>query len=228
MRYCDALTSATGYGCWLFPPMDLQLYWDGEEIFWSHTGGVEWLPLSATASGAIQYPGQAGFFNEHAPESLRGYSPPFLTALPEVGGVQIWTGLLARTSPGWSLNVRSPVNLPGTAGLVPWEGIVETDHWFGPLFSNFRITKTDSVVNLRAHIPFLQVQPIPQAAYREQSLNDFAVKSVEELDEDDWENLTQVLVPSAAKIASQGTYAVRLRKRRSCPHHAAMVEAAIR
>ena len=220
MRYCDALTSATGYGYWLFPPIDLQLMWDGEQIFWSYENAAAWLPLSGATSGAAQFPGFAAKFDEGAPPELAGYSPPFLTALPELGGVQIWTGLLARTRPGWSLNVRLPVNLPSIPGLTAWEGIVETDHWFGPLFTNFRITRTDFPVRLRAHIPFMQIQPVPQIAYREDTLNGLSIRSQHDMSEADWEDLGNVLLPDEVKQSHQGTYAVRIRKRRGCPYHA--------
>lgn len=224
MRYCDALTTATGYGYWLFPPIDLQLMWDGEQIYWSYDNAAAWLPLSGAPSGAAQFPGFATQFDELAPPEMRGYSPPFLTALPELGGVQIWTGLLARTRPGWSLNVRMPVNLPGIPGLTSWEGLVESDHWYGPLFNNFRITRTDFPVRLRAHVPFLQVQPIPQIAYRDEMLNNPPVRSAEDMTEDDWNDLGQVVLPNAAHDANQGSYAVRLRKRRTCPYHAEMLK----
>ena len=218
MRYCDALTTATGYGYWLFPPIDLQFLWDGEQVYWCYGDNTGWLPLSGTPSSAAQFPGYSSHFDDIAPDRLQGCSPPFVTALPEFGAVQIWTGLLARTRPGWSLNVRMPVNLPGITGLTAWEGIVESDHWFGPLFNNFRITKTDFPVIVRASVPFLQVQPIPQMAYREDLLNDVVVRQSSEMSLDDWDQLSQVLLPDEAKLKGQGSYAVRIRKRRSCPH----------
>jgi len=217
MRYCDALTSATGYGYWIFPPMDIRLLWDGEQVFWSYGEDESWLPLSGTDSGAVQFPGYAAAFDAVAPEALRGYSPPFLTALPEVGGVQIWTGLVARTRPGWSLSVRSPVNLPPIPGLAAWEGIVETDIWFGPLFNNFRLTRTGVPVHIRAHAPFLQVQPVPQLAYREETLSAFDGLEASDLTSSDWDCLGQVLLPHPDPHVRQGSYAVMVRKRRMCP-----------
>lgn len=217
MRYCDALTSATGYGYWVFPPLTIRLIWDGEQVSWSYGDSEEWYPLSATDSGAVQYPDFGGLFDEVAPDYLGGYAPPFLTALPELGGVQIWTGLLAKTRPGWSLNVRAPVNLPGAPGIVAWEGLVETDIWFGPLFSNFRLTRTDSPVVLRANVPFLQVQPVPQAAYRDDVLGDFACREADQVSADDWSRLSKVLLPNPDWEARQGEYAVTVRKRRLCP-----------
>jgi hypothetical protein len=218
MRFCDAMTSATGYGYWIFPAMDIRLIWDGEQIFWSYGPDETWLPLSATDSRAVQFPNYATEFDATAPDALQGCSPPFLTALLEPGGVQMWTGLLVKTRPGWSVSVRSPVNLPAVPGLVTWEGIIETDLWFGPLFTIFRITKTDMPVHIRAQIPILQVQPVPQLAYREETLRSFAVTDVAEMAGEDWDRLGQVLLPNPHPTIRQGEYAVMVRKRRMCPY----------
>jgi hypothetical protein len=113
--------------------------------------------------------------------------------------------------------VRSPVNLPGVPGLVTWEGIIETDLWFGPLFTIFRVTKTDTPVFIRAQIPILQVQPIPQLAYREEILGSFAVTNVDDMAGEDWDRLGQVLLPNPHPTIRQGEYAVAVRKRRMCP-----------
>ena len=217
MRYCDALTSATGYGYWVFPPMDLRLLWDGEQVFWSYGDDESWMPLSGTDSGAVQFPDYASRFDHEAPPGFAGYSPPFLSAMPELGGVQIWTGLLAKTRPGWSLAVRLPVNLPPIPALTAWEGIVETDIWLGPLFVNVRITKTDVPVHIRADTPLVQVQPVPQLAYREETLAAFSCIELQGLDEAEWRKLGEVLLPAADREARQGDYAVTVRKRRLCP-----------
>jgi len=217
MRYCDAMTAATGYGYWIFPPMDIRLIWDGEQVFWSYGEDQRWLPLSGTDSRAVQFPNYAEEFDATAPENLGGCSPPFLTALLEPGGLQMWTGLLVQTRPGWSISVRSPVNLSGTPGLATWEGIVETDLWFGPLFTIFRITRTDTPVHIRAQVPILQVQPIPQLAYREEVLGSFAVTDATDMASEDWDRLGRVLLPNPHPTIRQGEYAVMVRKRRMCP-----------
>lgn len=217
MRYCDAITSATSYGYWLFPPISFRLIWDGERVLWSQGEDEEWCPLSATDSGSIQFPDYSEAFDRAAPDYLRHYAPPFITALPEAGSVQIWSGLLIKTRPGWSVNVRSPINLPRIPGISTWEGIIETDLWLGPLFNNFRLTQTDEPVVFRAGVPFLQIQPVPQLAYKESLLADFKCRDVTDLTVSDWKDLSKVLLPSDDAEARAGDYAVMIRKRRSCP-----------
>jgi hypothetical protein len=128
-RHCDAVTTAAGFGWHLRPPMAFDLLWDGEAVWWRGPGreGLEdWMPLSA-----VQFPDLAARFDAAAPVAARGFSPPFLTALQEPALVQVWTGFLARTAPGWSLLVRGLANLPRHPGFEAFEGLVETDRLCG-------------------------------------------------------------------------------------------------
>ena len=216
-RYCEAVTSATGYGWWVFPPAELRLLWDGTDIFWHMDGLADFLPLAPAA----QFPYQSARFDAAAPGELAGCSPPFLTVLAEPGAVQIWTGLMARTAPGWSLLSRAPANLPVPSGYVQWEGIVETDRWFGPLFTNLRLTRTDRPVVLPADLPLLLVQPVPRHAYAEETLGASSfIPGMDGLSTADWEDYRRTIVaPSADPDRAPGSYAVAARKRRrgGCP-----------
>ncbi|MBV9735250.1 MAG: hypothetical protein JO209_05025 [Acidisphaera sp.] len=208
-RYCDAVTSASAFGWWVFPPMEFSLLWDGEDVFWSFD--ERWLPLSAA-----QFPHQSARFDEAAPASLKGCSPPFLTALPEPGAVQIWTGMFARTAPEWSLLIRPLANLPASGGFALYEGIVETDRWFGPLFTNLRLTRTASPVRFRADFPLAQVQPLPRAVYAEETLGaSAAVADLEGFAAQDWDDYYRSVVqPNDDPQRSPGLYAVAARRRR--------------
>lgn len=225
-RYCDAVTQAAGFGWHVAPPIDFDLLWDGRQIWWHTPGLPDWLPL-----GAAQFPHFAARFKSVAPPQIGDYAPPFLTALQEPGVVQVWTGLAARTAPGWSLLLRDLVNLPRAAGFEAYEGIVETDRWFGPLFTNLRLTRTDTPVSFRAGEPFLQVQPVPQAAYAEALLNGAGmVGGMEEFSAEDWAGYHAAIVaPNQDPETPPGRYAIEGRKRRKsggCPFAAAMALAA--
>jgi len=215
-QYCDAVVQASGFGWWVYPPMALSLLWDGAEVYWTYAGQESWLPLEAA-----QFPHLRARFDEVAPAHLRGTSPPFLTALAEPGVVQIWTGLFARTAPGWSLLVRAPANLPPAAGYVAYEGIVEADRWFGPLFTNIRLTRTDTPLRLRADLPLLQAQPLPRAAYAEATLAAMAtVPGLDDFTPADWDAYeASVAGPALRGDRATGQYAVAARKRRrgECP-----------
>jgi hypothetical protein len=213
MRYCEAVTSAAGFGWWVFPPMDLTLLWDGDSIFWHYKH--DWLALTAA-----QFPGFSAAFDAAAPADLAGCAPPFLTVLPEPGTLQIWTGLFARTAPDWSLLIRPPANLALQGGYALYEGIVEADRWFGPLFTNLRFTRSHSPIRLGADFPLAQVQPIPRRAYSDDTLRSTNLTpGLASLTTTDWNAYgASIAEPNSRPDRAFGAYATDVRKRRNlCP-----------
>ena len=212
VRYCEALTSATAFGWWLFPPIDIEMLWDGTEIFWRCDASPDWMPLLPSA----QLPDYAAEFDAVAPDALKGCSPPLLTALPEPGTVQLWTGLVAQTAPDWHLLVRSPANLPQAGGICLFEGIVETDSWFGPLFTNMRFTRSHMPIRLRADYPLLQVQPVPRQSYGNELLDRMDVtQDPSQLTQEHWDAYhASVVEPNSRPHRPYGGYATAVRKKR--------------
>ncbi len=212
VRYCEALTSATAFGWWLFPPIDLEMLWDGTEIFWRCNETPDWMPLLPSA----QLPDYAALFDASVPEPLRGCSPPFLTALPEPGSVQIWTGLIARTAPDWHLLIRAPANLPSIGGVSLFEGIVETDRWFGPLFTNMRFTRSHMPVRFRADYPLVLAQPVQRNTYANDTLGRMdIVRGLDALSAADWQAYrTTIVEPNTRPNRPFGAYAADTRKKR--------------
>ena len=211
-RYCEAVTQANAFGWYVFAPMDFSLIWDGEDIYWTCDLLDGWALL-----GSAQLPDMAARFDAAAPEAIRGYSPPFLTALPEPGHVQVWTGLIAHTAPGWSLHIRGPANFPLPGGFTTYEGIVETDRWCGPLFTNLRLTRTDQAIHFTPDMPLLQVQPLPQAVLADTTQNNISQTEISGLD---WDAYAQTIVaPLRRTTPRQGSYATetRRRARAGCP-----------
>jgi hypothetical protein len=185
--------------------------WDGYDIFWQFTGWSDWLPLTSAA----QFPDFAKHFDETVPAALKGCAPPFLTTLPEPGTLQIWTGLLARTAIDWSLLIRAPANLPLAGGYCMYEGIVEADRWFGPLFINLRFTRTHQPVRLKADFPLAQVQPLPRVAYADGTLvATWMVTDLTKLKPSDWSDyLATIATPNESPDRNFGAYATAVRKR---------------
>jgi hypothetical protein len=225
-RHCDAVTTAAGFGWHIHPPGDFDLFWDGHQIHWTTEGLEGWLPL-----GAAQFPHFRTRFDAAAPDDVREHAPPFLTAIQEPGVIQVWTGLAARTAPGWSLLLRPLANLPRHPGYEAYEGVVEADHWFGPLFTNLRLTRTDQIVSFRRDEPFIQCQPIPQVAYHDAVLNGVGlVGDLESWADQDWRDYhADIVQPNNDPAHQAGRYAAEARRRRRggiCPHAAKALQEA--
>ena len=181
-------------------------------MMWTWAGAADWLPLKAT-----QFPGFRDHFDAIAPHEIREYSPPFVSALQEPGLVQLWTGLVVRTAPGWSLLVRPPANMPRTGMYELFEGIIETDRWFGPLVTNIRLTKTNTPIEFNPDYPLLQVQPLPRHVYDDATLNDYElVPELRQLSPEDWDDYYDTVVrPHVQEVRPRGQYAAAARKRRA-------------
>jgi hypothetical protein len=217
-QYCEALRAASSFGWYVFPPIDFTLQWDGSEIIWTYRGAKAWYPLVSA-----QFPGFQAVFDRKAPEHLRGYAPPFLTTVPEPGIVQVWTGLFVESAEDWSVLVRPPANLPRSLAYDLYEGIVESDRWFGPLFTNLRLIKTDVPIHFDTETPLVQVQPLHRATYAEEVSNRVGlVRSLGEFSAETWSRYEENIVkPNLEPARPVGTYAAEVRKRRRgvCPVH---------
>jgi hypothetical protein len=205
-RYCEALRLASGFGWQLYPPINLSFCFDGTVVRWSYDGAADWQVLHAA-----QYPGFSAAFERLAPEPAKRLPPTCLGTTQEPGVVQIWSGYLARAAPGWGLLVRPPINVPRTQAFDYYEGLVETENWFGPLFINIRLTQTGAPVRLHVRTPLLQVQPLPHAAYRDPP---FAVAEPGDLSGADWQRYAATMQPNRDQTRPLGHYAVDARKRR--------------
>ncbi len=211
-RYCEAVRTASAFGWYVFPPADFNLAWDGVDTIWKFGYEENWTVLDS-----VQYPDYMRTFNRRCPPDLTDAVPPFLTAGAEPGMVQIWSGLFVRTDPGWSLLVRAPANLPKSNNHDHYEGIIETDKWFGPLFTNIRLSKTDIPITFDVGYPLMQIQPLQQSTYSEQVFESVdTANGVEEFSEADWENYRQTIVkPGLGFEREKGVYAKMIRREKS-------------
>ena len=209
-RYCEPIRTASQLGWYIFPPMDFSLMWDGTRIYWTCEGAPDWMDLDSA-----QFPEFPEHFNAHAPEGVQGYSPPFLASTLQGGVLQIWSGLVARTAPGWCLLVRNPANIPRVHHAEGFEGVVETDRWFGPLFTNLRLTKTDTRVDFRRDHPLFQIQPIHRSMLDNRlSQRVEKVASIDEMTDKDWDDYRATIVERVGDKRVPGDYAKTSRKMR--------------
>ena len=220
-QYCEALRTASSFGWYVFPPIDFTLQWDGSQVIWTWRGAKSWYPLTSA-----QFPGYQAVFDKAAPARLRGYAPPFLTAVTEPGIVQMWTGLMVESAENWSVLARAPANLPRSLAYDLYEGIVETDRWFGPLFTAIRLIKTDVPIHFSTEVPLLQVQPLHRDAYADEICAAYGVvESLKAFTDDAWTRYERSIVkPNLDPERPVAAYTTAVRKRRrssGCPMAAA-------
>jgi hypothetical protein len=205
--------------------MRFYVQFDGAGFVWTHDDAESWFPITSE-----HFPGFDQIFDALAPSDVRGLAPPFLSTLPQPGFLQIWTGILIRTLPGWSVLVRHPANLPHSRDYEMYEGIVETDRWFYPLFVNVRVTACDRPIRFDPATPLLQVQPLNRATYSESTLRSAVfLDGLESLGDEDWHDYRRILGTRAEDPGMRpGRYAGAVRRRasvgESCTFHS-MIEA---
>jgi Family of unknown function (DUF6065) len=173
-QYCPPVSHASGFGWWLFPPISFALRWDGQYTDFAtidDTGNPtgDWRSLA----GGVDVPLEAntGLVERirrlHGDEQADLLFPDglgFLNADPRaMNHIELTTGIAARTSPGWSLLIRSVPNWP-TRAIQNIEGIIEAD-WYRSLIPVMLRIAEPGVHNVFRHIPIGCAQPIHQAGY---------------------------------------------------------------
>jgi hypothetical protein len=100
--------------------------------------------------------------------------------------------------------------LVNTQAYQNYEGIIETDAWFGPLFTNIRMTRTNAPVEFHKRYPLFQVQPIPRPAYRDPGFDIFGST---DMTVHDWAQFEATIRPNTDQMRRLGSYAADTRKR---------------
>jgi hypothetical protein len=228
--YCEPVAAASAWGWYIFPPLNFALVWDGREIAWAYEGSSGWDPVRA-----VPYPDFTATFARIAPDHVSDTPPVFLSQGKLPGTVQIWSGFLARTAPGWSLYSRGVVNLAqsdpyedhetlqteeqdadalalddATPEYANFAGLIDTDTWFGPLFTNIRLMRTHSPVYFHMKKPLFQVQPVLRECYRSPS---FSISEASDLTPEDWQRYELVARRNSDHMRRPGRYAADARRR---------------
>ena len=218
-RYCEAVCTASAYGWYVFTPMDFDLLWDVNDVYWRIDEEDEWTHLESA-----QFPGFSDYFDNNSPADVKGYAPPLLGAAPEPGIIQLWSGLAVKTRPGWSTLVRPPVNIATSHSFRSFEAVIETDSWFGPLFTIIKLQKTGVPIKFRQSIPFLQLQLMETSLYKNNETKNYDVfEYLSDMPRERWEDYYDTIVkPAQTEVRAKGRYAKSVRKKarkknHSCP-----------
>jgi hypothetical protein len=208
-RHCEPVRTASSFGWYIFPPADIALKWNGSDVFYREDDG-SWHPLMRS-----YLPGTMENWNAHAPQELHDLCPAFLGRLQLPGLVQIWSGLLCGTAPGWSVHVRPVANQRPSFLYSAYEGIVESDRYQPfPLFMNIQLIATDTVIEIPQGVPFFQVQPLRRETYGEQAHRMHESVGFDSMQTNDWWGYRATIrVEADDEPPEMGQYAAATRQR---------------
>jgi hypothetical protein len=228
-QYCVPLKAASGNGFYLFTPFDFAVRWDGlrSEFAWLEDGGAirRWLPLEG--GGCIFHPSagavRASVPADRAPvldEVLDAEGPSFLSADPRSPHtMEVLTGLVVRTQPGWVSVIRSVANWASPRPYTVLDGVVETDWYRNDLPTTIRLTQPGEV-RFHRHLPIAQLQVVPLASLRPQHVNADHPAGFAAWPDDVWAEFVSTSRPRFAGDR-RGTYATASRRAAAngrCPY----------
>jgi hypothetical protein len=216
-QYCEPVRTASSFGWYIFPPLDIRLMWNGVDLYYASAG--QWCELTSIhlTDEFVDY------WDAHAPEDLKGHWPPFVTKGFVPGTVQIWSGLFISTAQDWSVIIGPPPNLMQTRHFSCFEGVVETDRFRpAPLFINLNLHATDREILIPRDRPLFFVRPVRRECYSDlvlQHLEHVGLSADGDgpgrMTDDDWDGYRRTVrkVDAPAEAYKPGRYAVEQRKR---------------
>jgi Family of unknown function (DUF6065) len=168
VQKCPPVTAASGFGWYVYPPVDFALRWDGQHTEFSVLRENE----------PAQWRSLAGFYDvklpqlaEHIAGLPKRFQPdvdifdrdgvPFINADPRAPQLlELITGTVVRTSPGWYMLGRAVPNWPLDRGVQVLDGIVESDWYRGTVPTILRLTEPGRVVRFHRRYPLMVIQPV--------------------------------------------------------------------
>lgn len=166
-QWCGPYINANESGFWVYPPVDMEfvLLDDGFHVLKCEEYGDEDFNL---VSSLVRKEDDSDFTKWTFPGKGR---TKMTFALVEPNVLQIWTGLIFETPPGWCLHIRSPINMPNEDfGIV--EAILETDWMQYDIWMNLSIVKKNKLISINKETPIAQIVPTRRESFKgEWSIN---------------------------------------------------------
>lgn len=230
-QFCVPIKAASGLGFYLYPPVDFAVRWDGQrtDVTWLDARGqaTEWLPLdggvdvflpdSAKVPAAVPADRAA-----EVDSVMDAEGTPFINADPRAAHqMEITTGLITRTPPGWGTLVRGLANWNPNRDHQVLDGFVETDWYRSFLPVIVRATTPGAEVRFFRHMPMAQLFVLPLSALRPEAGGESGTSAgIGAWPEDVWREFVQARAPRHSH-ETRGTYASasrRAEKTGRCPY----------
>ncbi len=228
-QHCLPLKAASGNGFYLYPPFDFAVRWDGlrSEFTWLAENGrpegwqtmennaVFHHPSAAAARASVPAHRAAVLDEVMDPEG-----PSFINADPRSPNtMEITTGVVVRTQPGWVTVVRSVANWASPRPYIVLDGVIETDWYRTDIPTTIRLPQPGEVRFSRS-LPMAQLQVVPLSSLRPEIGNPDHPTGIAHWPEDVWREFVASARPRYT-ATRMGTYAAASRRAAAngrCPY----------
>lgn len=160
VQWCGPYTNANKSGFWLYSPIEMDFTYDGEKF---EIHGME-------DYGPEDYDKVKGLVRPTDRSDIGKWCFPGIgrtkttVGLVEKNVLQIWTGLIFETPPGWCLHIRSPINFP-KRDVDVMEAILETDWMQYDIWINLSCSAPGRVKITKEH-PIAQLIPTRRESFK--------------------------------------------------------------
>jgi hypothetical protein len=163
VKWCGPFSSANKIGWWVHSPVDIDILWKGGETF-EHKLYTPYSDYDHRYTRQLVRPEDGVDPDKWC---MEGGRTKLTWGAADAGVVQIWTGCIFKTPPGWCLHVRSPVNFEPLPFHIQ-EGILETDWMQYDIWLNVKFHKKHHWASLRRDgPPIAQLVPTRREAYEQ-------------------------------------------------------------
>jgi len=191
VKRCGPYVHANSMGWWIFPGVDMDVTYHGDNNWEVH----EYTTFDAEAEKdfyktlpSYEYKTVDGEVKTFEHQN-RGHVN---AGLADKNILQIWTGMIFRTPPGWGLLIRSPINAEESYDR-PYhiqEGVIESDWMDYDIWTNLVFTRVHEKVQIRRDMwpPLAQIIPVRRESYEEKWAVDDRLMSADDPEWASWQD----------------------------------------
>lgn len=160
-QWCGPYINANQSGFWVYSPIDMDFVMkeDGFQVLSCEDYDDEDF---RTVSSLVRHEDDSDFQKWTFPGSGRTKTT---FGLVEKNVIQIWTGLIFETPPGWCLHIRSPINFKKEDFHVV-EAILETDWMQYDIWINLSVNEINKKISIRKNEPIAHLVPTRRETFK--------------------------------------------------------------
>jgi hypothetical protein len=161
VQWCGPYVNANQYGFWVYSPVDIDFVLENGEFKIINMEDYDDEDYR-TVRSLVRPDDHSDFEKWIFPNSGR---TKITLGSVEPNVIQIWTGLIFQTPPGWCLHIRSPINFP-SRGFNIVEAVLETDWLQYDIWMNLSVTEPGKTISIRKDIPIAHLLPVRREGFK--------------------------------------------------------------